>query len=146
MRLPHLEGYLKFPGPFPVASIRLKYVSRPKAAERFVPREDRADPPGRADDTKIAASAPAAEPGGDADIAIPGLPGEAHTEPADPSAAKDAAPDRAPRGDGPEPVPLPGETEDAPAEAVEPAEGEAGETDGEPEEGGVPGKGPGIAI
>ena len=38
MRLPNLEGYLKFPGPFPVASIRLKYVARPKAAERFVAR------------------------------------------------------------------------------------------------------------
>ena len=30
MRLPNLEGYLKFPGPFPVASIRLKYVARGK--------------------------------------------------------------------------------------------------------------------
>ena len=40
MRLPNLEGYLKFPGPFPVASIRLKYVARPAAAERFVPRDD----------------------------------------------------------------------------------------------------------
>ena len=39
MRLPNLEGYLKFPGPFPVASIRLRYVARPAAAERFVPRE-----------------------------------------------------------------------------------------------------------
>ena len=39
MRLANLEGYLKFPGPFPVASIRLKYVARPKAAERFVARE-----------------------------------------------------------------------------------------------------------
>ena len=29
MRLPNLEGYLKFPGPFPVASIKLKYVARP---------------------------------------------------------------------------------------------------------------------
>ena len=38
-RLANLEGYLKFPGPFPVASIRLKYVARPAAAERFVPRE-----------------------------------------------------------------------------------------------------------
>ncbi len=27
MRLPNLEGYLKFPGPLPVASIRLKYVN-----------------------------------------------------------------------------------------------------------------------
>ena len=48
MRLPNLEGYLKFPGPLPVASIRLKYVSRPGTAERFVPREADADeaPPG----------------------------------------------------------------------------------------------------
>ena len=28
MRLPNLEGYLKFPGPLPVASIKLKYVQR----------------------------------------------------------------------------------------------------------------------
>ena len=48
MRLPNLEGYLKFPGPFPVASIRLRYVARPEAAERFVPREgDGAAPAGR---------------------------------------------------------------------------------------------------
>ena len=39
MRLPNLEGYLKFPGPLPVASIKLKYVVRPASAERFVPRE-----------------------------------------------------------------------------------------------------------
>ncbi|MDE0410368.1 MAG: type IV secretion system DNA-binding domain-containing protein, partial [Alphaproteobacteria bacterium] len=72
MRLPNLEGYLKFPGPFPVAAIRLKYVARPKAAERFVPRErDRGTPSGRADDTDIAASAPAAEPVDDDGIAIP---------------------------------------------------------------------------
>ena len=51
MRLPNLEGYLKFPGPLPVASIRLKYVSRPGTAERFVPREADADeaPPGNGD-------------------------------------------------------------------------------------------------
>ena len=40
MRLPNLEGYLKFPGPFPVASIRLKYVARPASAARFLPRDD----------------------------------------------------------------------------------------------------------
>ena len=39
MRLENLSGYLKFPGPLPVASIRLKYVARPPAAERFVARE-----------------------------------------------------------------------------------------------------------
>ena len=43
MRLPNLEGYLKFPGPFPVASIKLNYVARPAAAERFVPRKEGAD-------------------------------------------------------------------------------------------------------
>ena len=38
MRLPNLHGYLKFPGPLPVAKIELQYVKRPKTAERFVPR------------------------------------------------------------------------------------------------------------
>ena len=47
MRLPNLEGYLKFPGPFPAASIRLKYVERRPAAERFVARAgDGAETPG----------------------------------------------------------------------------------------------------
>ena len=45
MRLENLEGYLKFPGPLPVASIRLKYVARGEAAARFVPREGDAGPP-----------------------------------------------------------------------------------------------------
>ena len=40
MRLENLQGYLKFPGPWPVARIKLDYVHRPKAAERFVPREE----------------------------------------------------------------------------------------------------------
>ena len=44
MRLPNLTGYLKFPGPFPVAGIRLKYVKRPTAAERFVPRGEALHP------------------------------------------------------------------------------------------------------
>ena len=39
MRLENLHGYLKFPGPFPVATIRLRYVARGEAAARFVPRE-----------------------------------------------------------------------------------------------------------
>ena len=41
MRLENLAGYLRFPGPLPVATIRLDYVDRPKAAERFVPRTTR---------------------------------------------------------------------------------------------------------
>ena len=40
MRLENLYGYLKFPGPWPVARIRLPYVKRSKAAESFVPRDD----------------------------------------------------------------------------------------------------------
>ncbi len=40
MRLENLHGYLKFPGPFPVTGIKLRYVDRPASAERFVPRED----------------------------------------------------------------------------------------------------------
>ena len=58
MRLPNLEGYLKFPGPLPVASIRLRYVARPAAAERFVPREaDSAQPRAEKDDVDNAEEA-----------------------------------------------------------------------------------------
>ena len=72
MRLENLSGYLKFPGPFPVASIRLKYVARPKAAERFVPRgEDGAEPLDRAEDADIAAAAPGVVAVNDDGIAIP---------------------------------------------------------------------------
>ena len=38
MQAQSLHGWLRFPGPLPVARIRLNYVNRPKAAERFVPR------------------------------------------------------------------------------------------------------------
>ena len=58
MRLPNLEGYLKFPGPLPVASIKLKYVSRPASAERFVPREGDAGEAGAARDDGSAEAAP----------------------------------------------------------------------------------------
>ena len=136
MRLPNLEGYLKFPGPFPVASIRLKYVARQKAAERFVPREgDAAERPGRAGDADISASAPVAEPGDDGGMAIPTLPEEAGAEP---STAKDDAPD---------PVPLPGEAEDAPEGAGDAEDGGPKEgRDGGAKEGRAPGSGPGVAI
>ena len=39
-RLENLSGYLKFPGPSPVARIRLKYRKRDIVAARFVPRPD----------------------------------------------------------------------------------------------------------
>ena len=38
MQVESLHGWLRFPGPLPVARIELDYVARPKAAERFVPR------------------------------------------------------------------------------------------------------------
>ncbi|MDE0077120.1 MAG: type IV secretion system DNA-binding domain-containing protein, partial [Caldilineaceae bacterium] len=53
MRLENLHGWLRFPGPLPVARIRLEYEQRPKAAERFVPRPE--------DAPKAPASADAAE-------------------------------------------------------------------------------------
>ena len=40
MRLENLHGYLKFPGPWPVARVELDYVKRPGAAESFMPREN----------------------------------------------------------------------------------------------------------
>ncbi len=123
MRLPNLEGYLKFPGPFPVASIRLNYVARPKAAERFVPRKDEgAEPCGRADS---AANPPEAASNGDDGMAIP----EA-AEGMDPGG--DALP--APAGErNPAPLqgeldlpPLPGEAETPETGAGESANGGAG--------------------
>ena len=39
MRLENLHGYLKFPGPWPVARIELDYVKRDKSAESFIPKE-----------------------------------------------------------------------------------------------------------
>ena len=51
-RLENLSGYLKFPGSWPVARIRLKYRARRRAAERFEPRcggeSDTAKQPGEA--------------------------------------------------------------------------------------------------
>ena len=59
MRLPNLQGYLKFPGPYPVAAVRLKPVARPVRAPRFVPRED-------AGHAAVAAGSPAVAPSADA--------------------------------------------------------------------------------
>ena len=145
MRLANLEGYLKFPGPFPVASIRLKYVSRPKAAERFVPREgDGTEPPANgsggkspeagvaapADDdgTAVADPAEANRPGGLA------LPAPENGRPSDP------------RQGGIDLPPLPGEAEETAAGAGEPANGGAGKQDDKRTDGEAPGTGPGVAI
>ena len=72
MRLENLHGYLKFPGPFPVASIRLKYVARGAAAARFVAREgDGQDAGGDPDASGNKASADFPEHPGAADAASP---------------------------------------------------------------------------
>ena len=118
MRLANLEGYLKFPGPFPVASIRLKYVARPAAAERFVPREGDGSEP----DEASASARP-----GEAEVSIP--------EPPDPDEAGPGG-DPDPHDMPPEPaawqgeldlVPLPGEAGDPQSDTApdETADGKA---------------------
>ena len=69
MQLQSLNGWLRFPGPLPVARIRLNYVKRPKAAERFVPRRGAVAP-----DTAAAAagrSVPGEGPGVERSKAAP---------------------------------------------------------------------------
>ncbi len=122
MRLANLEGYLKFPGPFPVASIRLEYVSRPKAAERFVPREgDGTKAGGGTDGADKAPEDPGAASGGDDGAAIPDA-----AEADRPGSLALPAPESAeglPANNGPEPVPLPGEAGDAAKQERKPEDG-----------------------
>ncbi|MDD9993332.1 MAG: hypothetical protein OXP75_16165, partial [Rhodospirillales bacterium] len=115
-------GYLKFPGPFPVASIRLKYVARPQAAERFVPREgDGAEPRS------------GAEGAGSGGIAIPEPPDPDGSGPADGPGAPGTPSEPAGWQGELDLVPLPGEAGDAEpdAAAAETAAGEGPEADAE---------------
>ena len=111
MRLANLEGYLKFPGPFPVAAIRLKYVARPKTAERFVAREADAAKPGgtaKAPEETDAASR------GDDGMTIPDP--AAANEPGGPALpAPEGGRAPAPRQGEFDLSPLPGEAEAGPA-------------------------------
>ena len=76
MRLENLNGYLKFPGPWPVARIRLDYVERPKAAESFVPREN-APLADEADDAEVGPQEPlVGSPGDEARASGDHVPGE----------------------------------------------------------------------
>ena len=146
MRLPNLEGYLKFPGPLPVASIRLKYVARGAAAERFVPRED-----GGAvspDEPDTGADAALSEvPDRDRAVEVAGLspdmlPRQGELDLALPTEERGSAPERdnaAAQGTAPEPgddplpepgwlesgwpVPEPAAEPGGPAEAQEPSAG-----------------------
>ena len=139
MRLANLEGYLKFPGPFPVASIRLKYVARPKAAERFVPRkDDGAEAHGDADRAVSAAGAASADA---AEIAIPEPPGSDEPRPADDPGAPGMPSGPAAWQGELDLAPLPGEAGDPQpdAAAAETANGKAPESgDGTPDAGSAP--------
>ena len=127
MRLPNLEGYLKFPGPFPVASIRLEYVARSKAAERFVPRaEGGADTLGDSGKAGTPSTAPDVAPGGGDGIAIPVLPGEADRGAAEPLPGREGIADPAALQGELDLVPLPGEAIVAPAGNGEASEDSAG--------------------
>ena len=123
MRLPNLHGYLKFPGPFPAASIRLKYVARPTSAARFVPRKDDGGDPKDGD-----AAGETTQPEGVPED-LPPLQGELELFPPKEGTAS-AAP---PLPDKPEPpAPPSGRDSDNPA-AVDAGEPEPGadRTDGE---------------
>ena len=86
MRLPNLEGYLKFPGPLPVASIKLKYVNRPASAARFVPREgDAAGTGAEPDGAAKAEGAPVEAPPEDDGVRIPELADESGADRGDTS-------------------------------------------------------------
>ena len=147
MRLANLEGYLKFPGPFPVASIRLKYVPRPAAAERFVPREEA----GAAPDARPAGAADAGDACGDAvpdreDTGIPepaGLDGAGLADAPNPA---DMPPEPASWQGELDLVPLPGEAGDSlpDAAATITTDGKAPESrDKAPEAGPGPAAAPG---
>ena len=109
MRLENLSGYLKFPGPFPVASIRLKYVARPAAAERFVPRKDDGSEPGEASAT--------VRPG-EAEVNIPEPPDPDETGCADLPAGPDLPPEPAAWQGELDLAPLPGEAGASQSEAA----------------------------
>ena len=140
MRLENLSGYLKFPGPFPVASIRLKYVARPAAAERYVPRKgDGAEPRDGADDVANRSGGdPAAvgEPDGAANAAMEAAEAGGATIDLPPLQGELAL---LPRPDGPRD----GEAGCAPAAAAEEATGVAPPSDDGPAAPASSGPGPG---
>ena len=65
-RLQNLSGYLKFPGPWPVARIRLRYRARPPLAWRFVQRAEAGDGAGEAQAQAQGAAGKGAAPASEA--------------------------------------------------------------------------------
>ena len=91
MRLENLTGYLRFPGPFPAATVRLDYTDRPAQAKRFVPRDaDRGADRGAGDRKR-------ASPGVGASVAAPASsgPGQARNGHLLPAPGDGAAPETA---------------------------------------------------
>ena len=106
MRLENLSGYLRFPGPLPVATIRLDYVDRPEAAARFVPRDGAGDgAPGDAKDDGPDEAAKAEPPLPKPDAGQPGAAADMDAEMPDPQGALEFGP---PQGE-PEFWPPPGD-------------------------------------
>ncbi|MCY3731785.1 MAG: type IV secretion system DNA-binding domain-containing protein, partial [Rhodospirillaceae bacterium] len=98
-RLENLHGFVKLPGCHPVARIKLRYVSRPGIAARFVPAASGATvaPPG------MAAQPPARDERGSQDrpaVSTPALPLLPAPEGAPGSASKEPS-EREDTGDGP---------------------------------------------
>ena len=110
MRLENLHGYLRFPGPLPVATIALDYVKRGQAAERFVPREGTSE---------AVPSAPAGGGGPGADAASAAGPGIAEPRGALALPAPETAP--APPGNRPPPDAPPGADDIPPPDEPPPA-------------------------
>ena len=153
-RLPNLTGYLKFPGPYPVARIGLKYVKRPGVSPRFVARneprqsarasEETAGTPISTDEkvSRIGNAGAAAEPGAP-DAAQLGLPLEEDAPgigavqaqvDSTPATASAATGEPAGPEDEPGPAQRPGLPEDGSREAgegdEEPADAESNEVKG----------------
>ena len=160
MRLENLSGYLRFPGPLPVATIRLDYVDRPEAAARFVPRDGAGDD---GPDKAAKAEPPLPKP----DAGLPGAAPDRNAEMPDPQGALEFGPPPGepefwppPRDDtvfdgaGKEPAAPdagpPPPAEDTDAGATEDREDKAAARSGTQEDGGAEDDGagsrPGVAI
>ena len=133
MRLENLSGYLRFPGPLPVATIKLDYVDRAQAAERFVPRDgvgdgagdDGPDEAAKAGPTlpKPDAGLPGAAPDTDAEMPDPQGALEFGSPPGEPEFWPPPRDDTAFDGAATEPLP-------AAPDAPPPAPGDTREDDG----------------
>ncbi len=132
MRLANLTGYVKLPGPFPVARIELAYVRRPKIAPRFEPRAHAHGPAGpaksAADDdraeTETNPNDPVVQPG-QADLDFGGG-GEGEAGPGPGGADRQDEPPEPGNGDAPAPGDARAADESAGEEPAENAVGEVG--------------------